>query len=152
MGDGEGQTVGNGTDMVAFVEAEGTALPGFQIFVDHLIAANVEVPYFRWHGGKVAGLVDVDGLLLRGIAHRLDHMLTLAVINSQLAPFLLAQQMGVHQTVAELRELIKLRFGVNEGNPREVNAQKFGIALAVGWGGYNTGAAINRNLLGGESD
>ena len=39
--DGEGQAVGNGADVVDFIETEGAIFPGFQVFVDHLIAAEV---------------------------------------------------------------------------------------------------------------
>lgn len=75
--------------MVDFVKAEWAAFPGFQVFVDHLIAADMEIPHLwrRWR--KMAGLVDVDGLLFGGITHRLYHMFALAMIHRQWSALLL---------------------------------------------------------------
>ena len=121
--DGKGQAVGNGTDMVDFVETEGTALPGFQVFVDDLITTDVEVPHLRWYRREMAGLVDVNGLFFGGIADYLHHMFARAMIYRQLAPLLFAEQMGVHKSIAKFRKFIKLRFGVNERNVGDFDEQ-----------------------------
>lgn len=122
LGNGKHQTIGNGAHMVDFIEAERAVLAGFQIFVDHLIAADMEIPHLRRHGRKVTGLVDVNGLLFRRIAHRLHHMFALAVIHRQWPALLLAQQVGVYKAIAKFGQFIKLHLGVNEGNAREIDA------------------------------
>jgi flagellar biosynthesis regulator FlbT len=111
--------------------AQGSAFSGFQVFVDHLITTDMEIAHVLRHRRKALRLVDVDGSFLWEIAYRLHHMVTPAKQFHQFATLLLAQQMGIHQRIAEFRQLIRLRLGLAEGNTRNINARKFGLKLVV---------------------
>src|SRR5271170_7686699 len=63
--DREAEAVGDGGDVVDFVERKLPALAGLQVFVDHLVSADVEIPHRLRHGLEKLRLVDRDRLFLR---------------------------------------------------------------------------------------
>ena len=66
--DGKGETVRDFCDVVDLVQTKGAALSRFQIFVEHLIAADAELPDLLRHGREILRGINPDGPLKRRIA------------------------------------------------------------------------------------
>ena len=119
--------------MIDFVKRERAALARFQIFVEHPIAADVEIPHGMRHWLENLRLVDRDRLFLGRIAHSLDGVIALAVIAGQFFPRQLAQQVRLDQRPAEDRQSFEIVSRFRKRNARKIDAQKLRVFRAVGW-------------------
>ena len=129
--DGESQHVGNGRDVVDFVERELPALARFQIFFEHLIPADVKIPDGRRDGLEALCLVDRDGLLLGRIAHCFNGVVALAVIHSEPSPRKFTQEMRLNERPAKKRKPFEVFGCVRKGNAREVHSKGLGVSIAI---------------------
>lgn len=62
--DGETQGINNILDIFDFIEGQRPTLAGFEVFVEHLVAAEVKFPHVLRHGGEYCG--DCDRILTGG--------------------------------------------------------------------------------------
>lgn len=65
---GEGEASGDGGNMIDFVQRQFPALARFQIFADHLIAADVELPHVQRHRSSMrsnAAFLDIGITIFR---------------------------------------------------------------------------------------
>jgi len=100
--DGEGKAVGDGGDVIDFVQRKIPPLARFQVFVEHLISADVEVPHGLRHGLEKLRLVDPNRLLVWRVADSLNRVIASTMILGETLARELAQEMRLHELPAEL--------------------------------------------------
>ena len=100
--DRKSEAIDDSADVIDLIECEGPSLPGLQILVEHLIAADPEVPHILGHRLEELCLVNPDCLFLGRIAQGLNRVVAIAMILSKARSRLLPQQMHLHQSPAEL--------------------------------------------------
>ena len=129
--DGESERVGDGGSVIDFVQGQRAALAGFEILVEHLITADVEVPN-RWRQGPEAlGLVNRDRLVLGRIPHELDFVIAPAVIFGQATTRKFTEEVRLHQRSAEQRKPLEIIRVLGKGHPGKADAQEFRVASAI---------------------
>jgi hypothetical protein len=94
--------------VVDFVERKFPALSGLQVFVEHLVAADVEIPFRLRHGLEKLRLVYRDCLFLWRVADSFDGVVAPAVILGETLARKLAQEMRLHELPAELPKALEV--------------------------------------------
>jgi len=143
------------------VEGEQPPAPIFEPFVEHLVAADLELPHVFGHALEVLLLVDVhpsaDALLLvrrrvlRVAAFRCDFVVARRGVTGDALPDLgRFEQVQRDQFPPQGDELPEERRVRGERHTREVNLEEFGVARAVG-GTVEDGVDVGEEVCGGEA-
>ena len=106
--DGEGERVGHGGHVIDLVERKLPALAGLQVFVEHLVATDVEIPHRLRHRLERLRLVNRDCLFLRQVVKGFNCVVTLAVILGEPLARKLTQEVRLHEFPAKLGQLVEV--------------------------------------------
>ena len=118
-------------DMTDLVQRERPALAGFQILVEYLVAANVELPDGFGHRFEVLRLVDVDRVLIRRVADTFNLMVAASVVIRQTTAQNAFKQMRFDQRPTKTREILEVSGILRQWDTREVNAQILCVPCSV---------------------
>ncbi len=98
---GERKNFGDLRNIVDFIQRQSSAFPRLEIFIEHLVTANMEIPYLWRNVFKMLGLIYVNSLILFCILNFFDEVVPVPFVCSEIALRHFPQEVSLRKFVSE---------------------------------------------------